>query len=68
MKKADDPIIMKTMKYLFELLPKFDEVKTLNVGGGLGVAYKDTEIVTTPEDLYNQVRALRDEYSALLKR
>jgi diaminopimelate decarboxylase len=31
------------MRYPFSLLDKFDEVKTVNIGGGLGVAYKDTE-------------------------
>jgi len=31
------------MRYAFDLLSKFDEVKTINIGGGFGVAYSNTE-------------------------
>lgn len=30
------------MRYVFEVLEHFDEVKEINIGGGLGVAYKDS--------------------------
>ena len=38
------------------LLPKFDEVECLNIGGGLGVSYKENEELSNPEDLFEKVR------------
>jgi hypothetical protein len=29
-------------------LEQFDEVKEINIGGGLGVAYKDNEAISEP--------------------
>ena len=46
MKKADEEVILQTMRYTFELLEHFYEVKEINVGGGLGVAYRDSEEVS----------------------
>ncbi len=30
------------MKYTFDILHLFDEATEINIGGGLGVAYKDS--------------------------
>lgn len=46
MKKKDEETIFSTMRYIFEIVELFDEVKSVNIGGGLGVAYRDTEEVS----------------------
>jgi diaminopimelate decarboxylase len=56
------------MRYCFDLLPFFDEVKTINIGGGLGVAYKDNEEVTDPHTFCDSALRIRDEYAERLKR
>jgi diaminopimelate decarboxylase len=63
MKKDDEGVILQTMRYTFELLEHFHEVREINIGGGLGVAYRDSEEVSDPVYLFQKVREIRDEFS-----
>ncbi len=40
------------------LLPKFEEVETINIGGGLGVAYKEDEEISDPFILYQKAKEI----------
>jgi diaminopimelate decarboxylase len=46
------------LEYVASLLPKFSEVSALNIGGGLGVSYKEGEQLSDPEQLYEKVRVI----------
>lgn len=41
LKKHDEEVFLETLEYVCSLLPKFSEVSALNIGGGLGVSYKE---------------------------
>lgn len=41
-KKNHEHIFLDTMRYTFDILHLFDQAKEINIGGGLGVAYKDS--------------------------
>ena len=68
MKRADAPVILKTMRYAFEQLHLFEDVKEINIGGGLGVAYRDDEEVSEPSELFTKVREIREEFEKKLGR
>jgi diaminopimelate decarboxylase len=40
------------------LLPKFDEVENINIGGGLGVAYTQNEEISDPINLYQKAKEI----------
>jgi diaminopimelate decarboxylase len=48
LKKHDEEVFLETLDYVASLLPKFSEASYLNIGGGLGVAYKKTEQLSDP--------------------
>lgn len=68
MKRADAPVLLQTMRYAFELLHLFEDVREINIGGGLGVAYRDDEKVSEPCELFTKVREFRDEFEKKLGR
>lgn len=41
LKKHDEAVYLDTLDYVASLLPKFEEVESLNIGGGLGVIYRE---------------------------
>ena len=56
LKKHDEEVFLETLEYVASLLPKFEDVEVLNIGGGLGVSYKKEEELSNPEHLYSRVR------------
>lgn len=40
LKKKDEEVFLETLGYVASLLPKFEEVDVINIGGGLGVVYQ----------------------------
>lgn len=48
------------MRYSFSIMEIFDQVTQINIGGGLGVAYKDSEQISDPSYLFDKVREIRD--------
>jgi diaminopimelate decarboxylase len=49
---------------VFELSLKFNELKYINIGGGVGIQYRPEEKVIDIERLYGRVRelSLKDQY------
>lgn len=43
MKKKDDATMLQAMQYTFDLVERFPEVSEVNIGGGLGVVYREGE-------------------------
>lgn len=68
LKKHDESLFLETLDYVASLLPKFSEVDTLNIGGGLGVAYKEGEQISDPEQLYEKVRVIMAKWESVLKK
>ena len=58
LKKKDEEVFLETLKFVASLLPKFEEVETINIGGGLGVAYKEDEEISDPFILYQKAKEI----------
>ena len=68
MKKGDDDVFLETLKYVASLLPKFEEVEVFNIGGGLGVAYKEDEEISDPVELYKKAKEIINRWEMALGR
>ncbi|MEO6869153.1 MAG: diaminopimelate decarboxylase [Ginsengibacter sp.] len=59
---GDAAVFLEGIKVLFTLLPQFDEVTIIDLGGGFKIAYKPKDNETDVEDLAGTIKNAFDKY------
>ncbi|MCF3111877.1 diaminopimelate decarboxylase [Niabella sp. CC-SYL272] len=60
----DADVFIKGIDVLFDIIPHFPDLKSIDLGGGFKVAYKDEDPVINIEDLSQKVLAAFDAHEA----
>jgi diaminopimelate decarboxylase len=55
------------LKAALDLIAPYPDIRTVNIGGGLPVAYHPTETVPTPAEFADTIRPLLRDYSVILE-
>jgi diaminopimelate decarboxylase len=63
LKKKDENIFIDTVEYIFKKSKEFPDLKHINIGGGIGIQYKESETLMDIQSLYDRVRKIRDQYN-----